>query len=53
VESGTQFAFLLGVAYYKNNNPNEAKKAFQAALNISKNFRGADQAAEILKKLSK
>lgn len=45
--------YHLGVAYYKDNNPNEAKNALQTALNISKNFRGADQAAEILKKLSK
>lgn len=45
--------YHLGVGYYKNNNPNEAKNALQAALNISKNFRGSDQATEILKKLSK
>ena len=45
--------YHLGVGHYKNNNPNEAKKALQAALNISKNFRGADQAIEILKKLLK
>jgi tetratricopeptide (TPR) repeat protein len=45
--------YHLGVGHYKNNNPNEAKNALQAALNISKNFRGADQAIEILKKLSK
>jgi tetratricopeptide (TPR) repeat protein len=45
--------YHLGVGHYKNNNPNAAKNALQAALNISKNFRGADQAAELLKKLSK
>lgn len=45
--------YHLGVGYYKNNNPKEAKNALQAALNISKNFRGAEQAGEILKKLSK
>jgi len=45
--------YHLGVGHYKDSNPNEAKKALQAGLNISKNFRGADQAAEILKKLSK
>jgi len=40
--------------WLKDNNPKEAKNALQAALiNISKKFRGADQAAEILKKLSK
>jgi len=45
--------YHLGAGHYKNNNPNEAKKALQAALKISKNFKGADQATEILKKLSK
>jgi tetratricopeptide (TPR) repeat protein len=45
--------YHLGVGYYKDNNPKEAKNALQAALNVSKNFRGADQATEILKKLSK
>ncbi len=45
--------YHLGVGYYKDNNPKEAKNALQAALNISTSFRGADQAAEILKKLSK
>jgi tetratricopeptide (TPR) repeat protein len=45
--------YHLGIGHYKNNSPNEAKNALQAALNISKNFRGADQAAELLKKLSK
>jgi superkiller protein 3 len=45
--------YHLGVGHYKNNNPNAAKNALQAALNISKNFRGADQAAELLKRLSK
>jgi tetratricopeptide (TPR) repeat protein len=45
--------YHLGVGHYKDNSPNEARKALQAALNISKNFRGADQATEILKKLSK
>lgn len=45
--------YHLGVGYYKYNNPKEAKNALQAALNISKNFRGADQATEILKKISK
>jgi tetratricopeptide (TPR) repeat protein len=45
--------YHLGVGYYKDNNPKDAKNALQAALNISKNFRGADQATEILKKFSK
>jgi len=45
--------YHLGVGHYKNSNPTEAKNALQAALNISKNFRGSDQATEILKKLSK
>jgi len=45
--------YHLGVAYNKDNNPKEAKNRLQGALNISKNFRGADHAAEILKKLSK
>jgi len=45
--------YHLGVGYFKDNNPKEAKNALQAALNISKNFRGADQATEILKRLSK
>jgi hypothetical protein len=43
--------YHLGAGYYKNNNPKESKNALQAALNISKNFRGADQAAEILKRI--
>jgi len=45
--------YHLGVGYYKNNNPKDAKNALQSSLNISTSFRGADQAAEILKKLSK
>jgi tetratricopeptide (TPR) repeat protein len=45
--------YHLGVGYYKDNNPNKANNALQVALNISKNFRGTDQAIEILEKLSK
>jgi len=43
--------YHLGVGYYKDGNPAEAKRILEAALNISKNFKGADQATEILKKL--
>jgi tetratricopeptide (TPR) repeat protein len=46
-------SYHLGVAYFKDNNPQEAKKYLRAALNISKNFRGSDQGLEILKKVSK
>ncbi len=45
--------YHLGVGYYKDHNLKEAKNALQAALNVSKNFRGADEAAEILKRVSK
>jgi tetratricopeptide (TPR) repeat protein len=43
--------YHLGVGYYKDGNAVEAKTVLEAALGISKDFRGADQATEILKKI--
>jgi len=44
--------YHIGVAHYENNDLKAAQKALQAALGISKNFRGADHAREILQKIS-
>ena len=44
--------YHLGMAYYKKNDLKEAKKALQAAVQISKNFPGADHALEVLKNIS-
>ncbi len=43
--------YHLGVAYYKNNEMELAKQELEAALGISKNFKGAIHAEEILHKL--
>ena len=45
--------YHLGVAYYKHKNVKAATTALKEALRISNDFRGADDAKEILQKLSK
>ncbi|HEU18602.1 MAG TPA: tetratricopeptide repeat protein [Deltaproteobacteria bacterium] len=44
--------YHLGVAYYKNGEHKQARAALQEALKISRNFSGADDAIELLKKIS-
>jgi tetratricopeptide (TPR) repeat protein len=44
--------YHLGVAHYKNNDVKAAQKALQAAVRISKNFKGAEHAQELLNKIS-
>jgi Flp pilus assembly protein TadD len=45
------FQYHLGVAYFKNNELTEAKRALQAALNISRDFKGAVEAQRIFEKI--
>jgi tetratricopeptide (TPR) repeat protein len=41
----------LGLAYYKNKQPHKAKEFLDKALNISQNFKGAEEARNILKEI--
>ncbi len=41
----------LGLAYYKNKQPRKAKGFLEKALNISQNFKGAEEARNILKEI--
>ena len=43
--------YHLGMAYYKNNQANDARVSLQKALELDPNFDGADQARRILKQL--
>lgn len=43
--------YHLGVGYYQDNQPDQAKLWLEAALALTKEFRGNDQAQEILKKI--
>ncbi|UCF56016.1 MAG: tetratricopeptide repeat protein, partial [Deltaproteobacteria bacterium] len=43
--------YHLGLAYYKNNEPDEAKEYLEKALQINQNFRGAEEARSILKEI--
>lgn len=45
--------YHLGVGYYRDHQPEEAKKWLQAAMTTSKNFRGRTQAEEILGNIAK
>jgi|GEM_PF-2067741 len=45
--------YHLGVGYYKNNQPEQAHQWLQAALGVTKDFRGSGQAQEILNKISR
>jgi Tfp pilus assembly protein PilF len=40
--------YHLGLAYYKNNQPDAAKEFLEKALKIDPNFKGADDARRIL-----
>jgi tetratricopeptide (TPR) repeat protein len=41
----------LGLAYYKNKQPRKAKEFLDKALNINQNFKGAEEARNILKEI--
>ena len=45
--------YHLGLAYFKNDQPGEAKEFFEKALKINPNFNGAEEARDILKEIKK
>jgi Tfp pilus assembly protein PilF len=45
--------YHLGLAYFKNDQPEEAKEFLEKALKINPNFEGAEEARNILKEIKK
>jgi len=43
--------YHLGLAYHKNKQPDEAKEFLEKALEINPNFKGAEEARNILKEI--